>query len=257
MAYQTDIIEAIFKASSGKHEQAGVQVYHNNFIENGIRALSISFPTVAFFVEEADFRALAREYLLAQPKTQFDWADYGESFADFIMAHPNLVELVFLSELAELDWLIAQVQRSEDKIFEGESFALLNEHSLDRLVFEPAPGFIIAKFFFPVSQLYQLANDAELAVEGPQRSAFMRTLNKSMSDAINLDTPRSILLWRPDYQAQILSLDDSETALFTQLQNAESIDHIFSHFADTPEQISIWLSEQIVQKRIYGVLLKN
>lgn len=253
MAYQQHLIKAIFSAESSQAGEPGVQIYHNNFIENGIRALSISFPSLAYFMKEYDFRALAREFLLTHPKTQFDWADYGQNLPAFIMSHPNLVELPYLAEVAELDWLLQQVQRSSDKHFDGESFALINESDPSKLIFDMAPGFRLASFFFPVALLFQLATDVTLAEQSAKRDVFMQKLNKSMADAINIDTPRSIMLWRPDYKAEMFSLSRGEQVLFKQLENAESIADIFSHFADTPDQISTWLSEQIVQKRIYGV----
>lgn len=254
MSYQAKLIAAIFDAASRQHEHPGVQVYHNNFIENGIRALSISFPTLAYFMDEANFRALARAFLLAHPKHQFDWADYGQALPSFLMSYPDRLEYPYLVEVAEMDWLLQEVQRCADKRFDGESFSLLEKESLESLQFDTAPGFTIASFFFPVDMLYQLANDAALANPGARRDAFVHKLNKSMSLAINSDNPRSMLLWRPDYKPEVLSLTDHETTPMTALKNRQSIADVFSHLADKPAHISDWLNKQIASKRIYGVL---
>jgi hypothetical protein len=251
--YQAKLINEIFSAKSSQHPIAGVKVYHNNFVENGIRALSITFPTITSLMGESDFRGLARSFLLSNIKTQFDWADYGAQLADYIMSHPNFAELPYLSEVAEFDWLIHQVQRSNDKSFDGESFEKLNTDEPQSLVFELAPGFTLAKFFFPVELLYRLAHEPELQNAGPEREEFMLTLNKSMNDAINAEQARSIVLWRPDYKAEMLSVSDHEITIFQQLQKNESIENVFASFDNAPEQLSAWLSEQIMQKRIYGV----
>ncbi|MFC4700183.1 putative DNA-binding domain-containing protein [Glaciecola siphonariae] len=257
MDYQKQLIDDIFNPSASSHRLPGVQIYHNNFVENGIRALSITFPTLAHLMDEGDFRALARAYLLSDIKTEFDWADYGDGLADFLMRQEQVSALPYLSEVAELDWLLHQVSRKADKTFDAESFALLNEQNPAALEFELAPGFTLAKFFFPVEQLYRLAHDAELRVAGATRDQFIQQLNKSISDAINLDTPRSIMLWRPDYKAEMLSLNDHDAIVFQQLQNKRSVADIFAHFTDQVDHLQAWLSEQIMQKRIYGLRSHN
>jgi hypothetical protein len=255
--YQKHLIADIFKQSSAAHPIPGVQVYHNNFIENGIRALAISFPTLAHIMGNADFRGLARAFLVSEVKTQFDWADYGQTLPDFIMAHANLVGLPYLAEVAELDWLLHEVQRSEDKSFDGESFAKMNELDPSEWVFEMAPGFKLASFFFPVDQLYRLAHDAELANKGPLRDAFTQDLAQAMTHAIKLDKPWSMAVWRPRYKAKMLKLDDHDLAAFQRLEKSQSIADIFTHFSRRSMDISAWLSEQIIQKRIYGVRVKH
>jgi hypothetical protein len=255
--YQTQLISDIFNASSSKHKLPGVQVYHNNFVENGIRALSITFPTLAYLIGEEGFRGLARTFLLEEVKTQFDWADYGANLASFLLQNAHLTELPYLSEVAELDYLLHEVQRSSDKEFNAESFNLLNEADPASLVFDIAPGFRLAKFYFPVKQLHRLAHDPELAQAGHKQEVFMAELNKSMNDAINLETPRSIVVWRPEYKAEMLSLTHEEVAVFELLHKKQSIDTIFARFTNEPEALSPWLSEQIVQKRIFGVLKSN
>jgi len=251
--YQKDLIKQIFDAASAKSKLSGVQVYHNNFIENGIRALSITFPTLLYFMDEPDFRALAREYLLAVPKTQFDWADYGHDLSDFMMTHPNFAQLPYLSEVAELDYLLHEVQRSEDISFDAASFQLLSEQDPNQLVFLTAPGFDIAKFIFPVDMLHQLSTTPILQEEGKARNAFLIKLNNSMSDARKSEQARSIVVWRPDYKAEMLIVSDDAKEVFQHLNNRDSVASIFAAFAEQTEQLSTWLSEQISQKRIYGV----
>lgn len=253
MSYQQQLMKDILNADAGKHNCKGVQVYHNNYVENGIRALSISFPTLVYFIEQANFRALAKAYLLAHPKTQFDWADYGKTLPQFLLSHPIAVKLPYLTEVAELDWLIHELGRCVDKPFDGESFTLISELDLSQLVFEPAPGFNLATFFFPVMPLYRLANEPTLALAGPERDAFMQSLTVTMGQAKHIERAGTIMLWRPDYKAEMLCLSESEAGIFTQIAKKQSIATVFSHFSDQPQQIPLWLSEQIVKKRIYGV----
>ncbi|WP_395344655.1 DNA-binding domain-containing protein [Ningiella sp. W23] len=253
MNYQQKLIKNIFSANSASHELNGVQVYHNNFIENGIRAMSISFPTVHFLLDEADFRGLARAFLLAHPKAQFDWADFGEEFAPFIMQTPGIDSMPYLTEVAELDWRMGTIEREKDVAFDAQSFNLLNERPHSELKFTLAPGFSIAKFLFPVELFYHFANTPSLHEQGAEREAFMQKLNNSISDAINSDRARSIMLWRPDYKAKLLSLSDINQTAFEQLNSRDSIASVLEHFEQQPEALEPWLTEQIQEKRIFGV----
>ena len=83
--------------------QTGLNVYINNFIENGIRALSITFPTVEGLIGEDSFRILSRKLLRHEAKASFDCAKYGITLPTFIESQKALEAYPFLSEVAELD----------------------------------------------------------------------------------------------------------------------------------------------------------
>ena len=90
-----------FDASIQVNIQTGLNVYTNNFIENGIRALSITFPTVEGLIGEDSFRMLSRKLLRHEAKASFDWAEYGITLPTFIEGQEALETYPFLSEVAQ------------------------------------------------------------------------------------------------------------------------------------------------------------
>ncbi|MFT6331154.1 MAG: hypothetical protein ACJAYN_003104 [Bermanella sp.] len=235
--------------------QSGLNVYTNNFIENGIRALSITFPTVEGLIGEDSFRTLSRKFLRQDAKASFDWAEYGITLPTFIEGQEALDTYPFLSEVAQLDWLIHGVQRQADKEFEPSTFASLETGDTDLLRFTPAPGLQLLTFWFPVVDLYQLIHDPYLQSEEGilARKALLKKTTKSINNAINMATPRSLVLWRAEYKAQFEYISDAEADVIQQINAQASvnavIDTIGTHNIDLVE----WLSKAISNKLIFAV----
>lgn len=234
---------------------SGLNVYTNNFIENGIRALSITFPTVEGLIGEDSFRMLSRKFLRQDAKASFDWAEYGITLPTFIEGQEALETYPFLSEVAQLDWVIHGVQRQADKAFEASTFASLETGDTDLLRFTPAPGLQLLTFWFPVVDLYQLIHDPYLqSDEGIlARKALLKKTTKSINNAINMATPRSLVLWRAEYKAQFEYISDAEADVIQQINAQASvnavIDTIGTHNIDLVE----WLSNAISNKLIFAV----
>ncbi|MEW8223501.1 MAG: DNA-binding domain-containing protein, partial [Candidatus Thiodiazotropha taylori] len=69
------------------------QVYRNNFIVLNGDALADMFPVVKRLVGEEAFRMLATAYVRQHPPRDRTLLLYGDLFADFLQAIPELSEL--------------------------------------------------------------------------------------------------------------------------------------------------------------------
>jgi len=235
--------------------QTGLNVYTNNFIENGIRALSITFPTVEGLIGEDSFRMLSRKLLRHEAKASFDWAEYGITLPTFIEGQEALETYPFLSEVAQLDWAIHDVQRQADKEFAPSTLASLETGDTDLLCFTAAPGLQLLTFWFPVVDLYQLIHDPYLQSEEGilARKELLKKITESIHNAINIATPRSLVLWRAEYKAQFEYVSDAEADVIQKINAQASvnavIDTIGMHNIDLVE----WLSKAISNKLIFAV----
>ena len=244
-----------FDASIQVNIQTGLNVYTNNFIENGIRALSITFPTVEGLIGEDSFRMLSRKLLRHEAKASFDWAEYGITLPTFIEGQEALETYPFLSEVAQLDWAIHDVQRQADKEFAPSTFASLETGDTDLLCFTAAPGLQLLTFWFPVVDLYQLIHDPYLQSEEGilARKELLKNVTESIHNAINIATPRSLVLWRAEYKAQFEYVTDAEADVIQKINAQASvnavIDTIGMHNIDLVE----WLSKAISNKLIFAV----
>ena len=291
-SYQQQLLASIFNVPLERSENqilsanekahatnTALNVYSNNFVENGIRALSISFPTVLGFIGEDSFRILAKKFLYHEPKTSFDWAEYGSELPAYIEEQVALNDYPFLSEVATLDWAIHTVQRLADEHFKGESFALLEAGDTASLKFVGAPGLQILTFQFPVLELYQLIHEPFLQSEDglEARKALLEevktsiskvlndeietatsvststSINKPTSNAINQEAPRSIVLWRPEYKAQFEYVSHAEADVIQRINVQSSVNIVIETIDKHQLELVSWLTNAISNKFIFAV----
>jgi hypothetical protein len=264
MRYQSLLIEAIFESHNTSNKPA-ISVYQNNYIETGIRALSITYKTVFGILDKHDFRKLASQYILSHPKTCFDWADYGQSFSDYMFDIEALTSMPFLPELAELDWRLTHIERSSNKVFNGESFNLLKTHNPDSLCFLPAPGLQLMEALFPLTPLYRLVHNNEVDVLSENELTHAQSpkhlqvdeVNKLVVNAIKSPVYSSIILWREQYKGLFEDCDEISTKAFKSMLQKNSVSDVLSHFGDDPICITNWLQKQIQSRKIYALEVKT
>jgi hypothetical protein len=266
-SYDEMLINAIFTKQVQAPEAAGqvseqsaetqkaLNIYHNNFIENGIRALAITFPSVEGLIGADSFRILAKHYLIDEPKTQFDWGEYGDSFSEYIDEQEALAEYPFLSEAAELDWFIHQIQRKSDIEFQADTFAMLETEDSGELRFVPAPGLSLMLSWFPVVDLYQLVHDPYLqSNEGVlARQELLKNITKSINNAINSEPPRSLVLWRAEYKTQFEYLSDAEALVIQKILSGEPVNQLIEALGEHKVDLVTWLTNAITKKLIFAV----
>lgn len=254
--YQQALLAKVLSTKPAKltsKSNSALQIYQNNYIENGIRALSIGFPTVFGIMQEADFRKLCRLFLHAQPKTSFDWADYGHNFAAFMFDIEALADMPFLPELAELDWRLSQIERCADKTFDAESFNLLQTNAADNLTFISAPGLQIMQCVFPLKQLYCLVHDSNLATDSLAKAALVEQINSLVNAAIKQPKYRSCILYRAHYKALFEYCEQSAVPAFNGMLKGATIASVLATFENNETAMSQWLQTHIESRKIYGI----
>lgn len=80
-------------------------IYRNNFVSNLSAALRDVYPVVQRLVGPHFFAQMARQYIAVTPSASGDIEEYGAAFGDFIAAYPPASGLVYLADVARLEWL--------------------------------------------------------------------------------------------------------------------------------------------------------
>jgi hypothetical protein len=93
---------------------AAFGVYRDTVLSALATALRLTFPTVDRLVGEAFFDQAACAYAGEAPPRRARLAAYGESFPVFLQAYAPTQGLVYLSDVARLDWAIAQALLAPD-----------------------------------------------------------------------------------------------------------------------------------------------
>ena len=99
---------------NGSDPEKRFAVYRNNVIVGLVDALADSFPVTLALVGEEFFRAMAREFIRADPPRSPVLAMYGEGFAGFIEGFPPLAGLPYLADLAHLEYLRVMAWHAAD-----------------------------------------------------------------------------------------------------------------------------------------------
>lgn len=266
MVYQQRLIRALFKceelvSKQNLHELShpALMVYSNNYLETGIRALSITYRTVFGILNESDFRKLATAYLNKYPKTCFDWADYGEHLSRFMFEIDELGNMPFLPELADIDWRLLHIERAQNESFDATSFDLMQTCSMEQLFFKPAPGLQTMQVLFPVQELYQLAHnfnedDDSASTAQQAKKLHINKINNLVNDAIKTGQYRSIVLWREKYKGLFEYTNAEANNAFESMLNNHCIADVLSHFGEDQSAMTNWLQQHIQSKKIYAIV---
>jgi hypothetical protein len=91
-----------------------LDVHRTNVIASLTAALQETFPVVCRLVDERFFAFAAHEFICEVPPVSPIVADYGAGFADFLAEFPPCRELVYLADVARLEWLIDRAARAPE-----------------------------------------------------------------------------------------------------------------------------------------------
>jgi hypothetical protein len=92
-----------------------IAVYSNNVFAALAEALRDSFPVVRRLVGEGFFSYAAHEFIRAHPPLAPALAEYGGAFADFLANFPPCRDLVYLPDVARLEWAMNVAATAPDE----------------------------------------------------------------------------------------------------------------------------------------------
>lgn len=81
-----------------------LDIYRNNYRGNLQDALAAAYPVVEQLVGQDFFRLVAREYIAQHPSRSGNLHLYGAQLADFLAAFTPAKDLVYLPDIAALEW---------------------------------------------------------------------------------------------------------------------------------------------------------
>jgi hypothetical protein len=81
-------------------------VYRNNVVSSLTAVLRDTFPVVCRLVDERFFGYAAHAFLCAHPPVRACLHEYGALFPDFLAGFPPCQHLVYLRDVARLEWLM-------------------------------------------------------------------------------------------------------------------------------------------------------
>lgn len=98
----------------GMDADAGLAVYRNNTFSNYRGALREAYPVIQRLVGEEFFDQAADGFIRIAPSTFGDVNLYGAGFGDFLATCPGTRELIYLPDVARLEWAVHRAFQAID-----------------------------------------------------------------------------------------------------------------------------------------------
>lgn len=133
-------------------------VHRNNVVSSLVRALEDAFPVCCQLVGTEFFRAMAREYLRAEPPTSPVLLDYGPGFAGFVAGFAPAASVHYLADMARLERARVEAFHALDaEALPAHSFAagLASPEGLMRARLRLHPSLRLLRGLRPVLALWQ------------------------------------------------------------------------------------------------------
>jgi hypothetical protein len=156
---------AALVADDGVAPADRLAVHRNNLRISLTDALRDTFPVVCRLVDERFFAYAAHAFLTAHPPARACLAEYGAGFADFLADFPPCRELLYLPDVARLEWLMhAAAHAAAGEPLAPSSLAEVAAADAPRLLFrlDPSLGFLASPW--PVDRIWH-ANRPDLQSE--------------------------------------------------------------------------------------------
>lgn len=81
-------------------------IYRNNVIGNLTGVLGLAYPAVKRLVGETFFVTVAEQFIITIPPANADLYEYGEGFDGFLAALESAWSLLYLPDIARLEWAV-------------------------------------------------------------------------------------------------------------------------------------------------------
>lgn len=180
-----------------------IEVYRNNYRGNLHDALAGAYPVIQQLVGEDFFRLLARKFIERHPSHSANLHHYGAELADFVATFTPAQELVYLSDVAALEWACHVAYFVTDEAtFDLNKLAKTPPEEYPNLILRIHPACQVVHSPYPITAIWQ-------AHQPGANSDFQIDLNSGPSIA---------LVSRQDGMVQVSELAQAETDWLQDIQ---------------------------------------
>jgi Putative DNA-binding domain len=173
-----------------------LSIYRNTSRATLTKALRLNFPAVERIVGEEFFAAVADRFITQKPP-HAAWLDlYGESFPDFLKSFEPAATLVYLPDVARLEWRVSRALHAvEVQALEYSKLLNIDPSAQARLCFAAHPSVSFLSSPYPVDEIWRavLARDNTAMKAIDLASGPIRLLIERRSGEVEikrLDQPR-------------------------------------------------------------------
>ena len=134
-----------------------IGVYRNNVLGNYRKALAATYPVVLRLVGAPFFNAAIDAFVRAHPSTRGDVNRYGGELPGFLAIYPPARSLVYLPDVARLEWAVDQAGIAADApAFDFAALGGVPEERLGALRFDLHPSARLVASRYPILRIWRV-----------------------------------------------------------------------------------------------------
>ena len=176
-----------------------LNIYRNNVSISLRNALKAVYPVIHKLVADEFFNAMASDYIIKHPSRSGNLHDFGDQLPNFIAGFAPAGELVYLADVAKLEWAYHRVFHAKNsQPLDIEKLQQVDTANYGDLCFTLSPASRLVHSPYPILRIWQANQDSGMPPD---------SINSS-SDTISLDEGETLLLvlrTELDIEFQILS----------------------------------------------------
>jgi hypothetical protein len=209
---QDDDTVASAICGDGLTPQARLAMYRHHVLTTLTDVLKTTYPVVCRLVDERFFAYAADCYLRQQPPVGPCLFEYGASFAHFLATFPPCRELVYLPDVARLEWALHVAGFAADAVpLDLECLRSLTPDELTDLQFVLAPSVSYVSSPWPIDHIW-----------------FANQPGADASATVHLDSHAADLeVCRIDDQVRFHSLETSTFAFRSALSEHQTLEQAY------------------------------
>lgn len=226
-------LQNLLRSRPGLDASQQIAIYRNSMRGAMTTALSDIYPVCKKLVGTRFFHAMAQKYIGSHPSRSPDLADYGISFPAFVRSFKPAGALVYLADIARLEWAWHRAFHAADShALDPERLSRIPQEPYPSVIFQPAPGSALLKSPFPIRKIW-LSNqtDEDSQIE--------------LCDGCN-----RLLVVRVDYDIQILELDPAQWRFMRAIGKRQPFHQLCEQLESMSAQIPGLLETAIRQRWI-------
>jgi len=203
-----------------------LQIYRDSIFGSLVTALSQIYPVIKKVLGDDFFDAMACRYLQKEHSQSPDLGDYGLSFPTFIASFSPAKDLVYLSDLAQLEWFWHRAfHGQDDQALNLPVLTQLSEEQQSQILFRLPYGATLLTSDFAIEKIWQFNQD-----------------DYQGESEISLDHDNHyLIIWRSGFEMRIDSLSKEQWQLLTLLNKKQTFEQSFQENENVTNPVDISL----------------
>jgi hypothetical protein len=139
-----------------------LDIYRNTFVAGLTKALRLTYPAVHRLVGDDFFVAAAAIFIARNPPHTAYLDEYGGGVPEFLEQFPSAAQLVYLADVARLEWAVTQAVHAVDQgALALTQLAALAPQDQGRVCFAPHPSISLLRVSYPVDLIWRAVLDRD------------------------------------------------------------------------------------------------